>query len=367
VQRIIGHLDLDAFFASVEERDHEWLRGKPIVVGADPLDGNGRGVVSTANYAARAYGIHSAMPISTAWQFAEAARTQGKPAVEFVGTDHNRYAEVSEAVMSILRDHVPLIEQASIDEAYFDASFTGAMRTAAAIVQRIKDEISARERLSCSVGIGPNKLIAKIASDIKKPDGLTIVPLRRVREFLDPLPIRILPGVGPKTEVLFLQRGIATVADLQKFSRAELTERMGKWGADLYDKARGIDPNPVSDEYDIKSVGEQQTFPVDSKDPNFIMERLEAMCENIIQRLSHHEFSGFRTVAVTIRFANFETASRSRTFATPASSKNILLFEAMRLLMPFFDKRENPHERPIRLIGVRVEKLINAYRALVSR
>lgn len=356
-RRIIGHLDLDAFFASVEERDHEWLRGKPVVVGADPLNGKGRGVVSTANYAARAYGIHSAMPISTAWQLAEAGRIQGKQAVEFVGVDHGRYAEVSDAIMSIIRDHVSLVEQASIDEAYFDLSFAGALRTATAIAERIKEDVRARERLTSSVGIGPNKLIAKIASAIKKPDGLTVVSARRATEFLDPLPIRMIPGVGPKTEVLFVQRGIATVADLKKFSRAELVERLGKWGANLYDKARGIDQNPVSDAQDIKSVGEQQTFPVDSKNPNFIMERLEIMCDNITKRIAYHNFTGFRTVAVTIRFANFETTSRSRTFTTPAHSKNSLLFEAMRLLMPFFDKRENPHERPIRLVGVRVEKL----------
>ena len=355
--RIIGHLDMDAFFAAVEERDHEWLRGKPIVVGADPLEGMGRGVVSTANYLAREYGIHSAMPISKAWRLSEIAKTAGKPEAIFVGVNGKAYHETSERIMSIVRNHVDFMEQVSVDEAYMDLSFTQKFSAAQTIAENIQQEIFAAEQLTCSVGIGPNKLIAKIASDYRKPHGFTVVTKKEAEKFMAPMPIRNIPGIGPKTEQFFFQKGIHSVADLKKFTKEELEERIGKWGLDLYDKARGRDDSPVTEEHEIKSIGEQETFPKDTHDPQIIMPHLQRMCRDVLERLKKSDFQAFRTVVVTVRFENFETKTRSRTLARPESSKNALVFEAMRLLMPFLDSRENMNHRRIRLIGVRVEKL----------
>jgi DNA polymerase IV (DinB-like DNA polymerase) len=198
--RLIGHLDMDAFFAAIEERDEPKLKGRPLVVGADPAGGQGRGVVSTANYPARQYGIHSAMPISRAWKLSEAARRRGLPPAAFVRVSHRKYSEVSRRLMEILRRHAPLVEEASVDEAYFDLSFAGSVDAAVTICRKIKEEIQAREQLTGSIGLGPNKLVAKIASDFRKPDGLTVVTAEQAEDFLAPLPVRKIPGIGPNSE-----------------------------------------------------------------------------------------------------------------------------------------------------------------------
>jgi len=355
--RIIAHLDMDAFFAAVEERDKPFLRGKPIVVGADPKDGGGRGVVSTANYRAREYGIHSGLPISVAWRFSEAAEKAGKPPVFFVSVDFTNYDSVSGRIFEILRKYAAHIEPASIDEAYLDLSFAGSYAKAKDIVLRIKNEIKEKERLTASVGIGPNKLIAKIASDFQKPDGLTIIKEKDKEKFLEPLSIRKIPGIGPKTEILFNQRGAKKVSDLKKFSVQDLHNLLGKWGDELYDKIRGKNSSPIGERYKAKSVGEQETFEKDTLESALILQRMKMICENIIKRLKAESFKSFRTIAVTVRFADFETKTRSRTLKTPASTAEALYPETIKLLLPFFDKRENPKHKLIRLIGARVEKL----------
>lgn len=357
MKRIIGHLDMDAFFAAIEERDKPRIKGKPIVVGADPAGGRGRGVVSTANYKAREYGIHSAMPISTAWRLAEEARRRGEPPTVFMDGNFARYGEVSNRIMAIIRAHVPLLEEASVDEAYLDLSFTNSYGAAEKLCEKIKREIKDKEKLTSSIGIGPNKLIAKIASDFKKPDGLTVVIETEAEKFLEPMPIRKIPGIGPKTEAMFLKRSVKFIRDLKRFSEAELRGMLGKWGLALYRKARGLSDSPVVEEYEVKSIGEQETFPKDTKDPNFIAKRLKALSEAVIQRFEKSDFKTFRTVTVIVRFHDFETKSRSHTLRESASDMKTLEFEAMRLLVPFFDRRENPRQKPIRLIGVRVEKL----------
>ncbi|MGA9754583.1 MAG: DNA polymerase IV [Desulfobaccales bacterium] len=355
--RIIGHLDMDAFFAAIEARDHPELQGRPLVVGADPGGGQGRGVVSTANYAARIYGIHSAMPISRAWQLAEAARRRGRPATVFIRVNHRRYAEVSERIMAILHRYAPVVEEASIDEAYFDLSFTGSYEQAAELARRIKAAILAQERLTASIGIGPNKLVAKIASDFQKPDGLTVVTEAEAEAFLAPMAVRKIPGIGPKTEQSLARLGIRTVKDLKRLTPEELHGRFGKWGPELYERLRGRHDSPLVTEWEPKSVGEQETFAQDTRDLEFIFTRLWAMCREVHQRLLAEGFHTFRTVVVTVRFADFATSSRSHTLAEPAASLRTLTFHAMKLLMPFLDRRENPRHKLLRLIGVRVEKL----------
>lgn len=355
--RIVAHIDMDAFFAAIEERDTPRFRGLPIVVGSDPREGQGRGVVSTANYKAREYGIHSAMPISKAWRLSEAARSGGTPAAVFLSVDMKKYVEVSGRIMATLRRLAPLVEEAGIDEAFLELSSTGSWEKAELLCRDIKNEIVALERLTASVGLGPNKLIAKIASDRHKPDGLTIVREEEAEAFLTPLSIRKIPGIGPKTELAFAREGVRLIRDLQRFSRHELQERLGRRGLEVYDKARGLDESPVEVDYKIKSISEQETFGEDTLDAGFIGERLKDMGASLMQRLTADGFASFRTVAVTVRFSDFETCSRARTLEQPSNSCSALEFEALRLLMPFLDARENPERKLIRLIGVRLEKL----------
>lgn len=371
--QIIGHLDMDAFFAAVEERERPHLRGKPIVVGADPKNGQGRGVVSTANYTAREYGIRSAMPISQAWRLSEYARRKGKPAAVFLEPDFHKYTRASNEIVAIARKHVPLVQQASIDEMYLDLSpdalvrvpialgrrdFIDPYEQAEKIAKKIKEEIREKERLTCSIGISPNKLISKIASDMKKPDGLTIVRLESAEKFLEPLGIRKIQGIGPKTEEFLLKKGVRIVADLKKFSKKELEEMLGKWGLDLYEKVRGHDDSPVIEERETKSIGSQETFEKDTLDSNFIISRLKVLAGEVIRNFKKEEgFKNFRRAVITVRFADFETKTRSRTLKEPADSLETLQFEALNLLMPFFDKRENPKGKKLRLIGVRIEEL----------
>lgn len=404
---------MDAFFAAVEERDNPAIAGLPIVVGADPDGGYGRGVVSTANYKAREYGIHSALPISRAWRLSEEAKKQGKPAAIFLRGSFEKYEKVSERIMDIIQQILKQarppkfpegnFERASVDEAYFDLTvhdlenrdskeitprtpltlrgekekesgsrggvmdWVSAEKTASAI----KKEIFEKEKLTSSIGIGPNKLIAKIASDFKKPDGLTIVREEDAGKFLEPMGVRKIPGIGPKTQELLATRKVFLISDIKNLSGEELAELVGKkWGEALYDKARGIDDSPLVTEREAKTIGEQETFQKDTLEINFLMESLERLCKNIFERFENESFSArgagssqalgwksFRTIAVTVRFADFETKTRAHTIKSPASDQKILGQEALKLFMPFLDSRENPHYKSVRLLGVRIEKL----------
>ena len=357
IMRLIGHLDMDAFFAAIEERDSPELKGRPLVVGADPAGGQGRGVVSTANYPARQYGIHSAMPISRAWKLSQAARRRGLPPAVFVRVNYRKYSETSRRIMEILRHHAPRVEEASVDEAYFDLGFAGSVDAAVAICRKIKEEIQAREQLTGSIGLGPNKLLAKIASDFRKPDGLTVVTAEQAEDFLAPLPVRKIPGIGPQSEKFLAGLGIKSVRDLKRFSPLELKEMFGKWGPELYERIRGRHESPLVLDWEPKSVGEQETFARDNLDLPFIFTRLWLMCREVFQRMQAEGFHSYRTVVVTVRFADFATHSRSHTLPHPSESPRTLRFEAMKLLMPFLDHRANPKRKMIRLIGVRVEKL----------
>ena len=382
--RIVIHVDMDAFFAACEERYNPQFRGKPVVIGADPKGGKGRGVVSTANYAARKYGIHSAMPISTAWRLADDARRRGEPAAVFLQGNHALYREVSERIMVILREGADAppnfpdeklrragFEEASIDEAYLEWKFqntnsksqTDWWREAEERAKALKKEILQKEGLTCSIGIGPNKLVAKIASDFKKPDGLTLVRPEDVQNFLDPLPIRRIPGIGPKTEAFLHGKGLRTIRELRSVERARLVEWFGKWGEDLHQKAHGISESPVSDEWEPKSIGEQETFEQDTLQPAFILERLRELAGAVFQRFQADHFMSFRTVVITVRFADFTTLTRSHTLPKPRATLEALNGEALRLILPFLDKRGNPKRKKIRLVGVRVEKLNRAARS----
>jgi DNA polymerase IV (DinB-like DNA polymerase) len=363
LMRMIVHVDMDAFYAAVEERRNPALRDLPVVVGADPKEGKGRGVVMTANYRARQFGIHSALPISRAWRFAETARRRGEPATVFIQPNMPLYREVSGRLMQILRRHADAFEEASIDEAYLDVSSAENFPAARQRMTQLKDEIRDREGLGCSVGIAPNKLIAKIASGRQKPDGLTVVQPEEVADFLGPLPLRVIPGIGPKSEYFLHGKNLRIVEDLRQVSEAGLVEWFGKWGQRLFEKVRGIDASEVSNEWTRKSLGEQETFDEDTLDRRLVGERLDRMAERIVGKLKANGFKGFRTVTVTVRFADFQTANRSRTLKDglrvddEKQALRRLQEEALALLVPFFDARENPRGKPFRLVGLRVEKL----------
>ena len=269
--RIVAHVDMDAFYAAVEAQRDPGLRGRPLVVGADPKEGHGRGVVTAASYEARRYGIRSALPISRAWRLAEAARRRGEPETVFVRDDHALYREVSSRIMAILVAAGDAFQKTSVDEAYLELSSLGSFDAAVELARRLKAEVVSQEGLTASVGIGPNKLVAKIASDFQKPDGLTVVRPEEVQAFLDPLRIRVIPGIGPKTESFLHERHIRTVADLRALELAQLAEWLGRSGEELFAKARGLSESAVSNERERKSVGEQETFEVDTLDATFVL------------------------------------------------------------------------------------------------
>jgi DNA polymerase IV (DinB-like DNA polymerase) len=359
--RIIVHVDMDAFYAAVEEQLDPALRDLPVVVGADPKEGKGRGVVMTANYKARKIGIGSALPISRAWRLAETVRRRGAPATVFIQPNMPVYREVSGRIMEILQRYSDLFEEASIDEAYLDVSSLESFAAARERMMRLKSEIREREGLSCSIGIAPNKLIAKIASGRQKPDGLTVIEPEHSGDFLSPLPIRVIPGVGPKSEHFLHEKNIRTVEELRQVPEAALVEWFGKWGQRLFQNVRGVDDSEVSNEWTRKSLGEQETFAEDTRNQSIVTERLDRIAEQIIEKLKAKEFKGFRTVTVTVRFGDFQTSNRSRSLKDgiriDEDGLRRLRETAWSLILPFFDARENPRGKAFRLIGLRVEKL----------
>jgi DNA polymerase IV (DinB-like DNA polymerase) len=355
--RIIAHIDMDAFFAAVEERDKEWLGGLPIVIGSDPQDGKGRGVVSTANYKAREYGIRSAVPISTAWRLSEEARKKGKPGAVFITPNMDKYAHVSARIMTILRRYADHIEEASIDEAYIDLSPLGSFKKAATVAKKIQEEIFKKESLTASVGIGPNKLVAKIASDFKKPNGLTVVPEEDVDSFMMQIGLRKIPGIGPKMAESLREQGIMTTADLHALEPIDLELLFGKHGLDLYEKVRGIDDAPIVEEWIAQSIGEQETLQFDTLAGAVILDLFKKLASQVFARFTNSEFRTFKTVGITVRFEGFETKTRAKTLAESTNDRTVLEFETLKLLLPFLDARENPKRKPIRLIGVKIEKL----------
>ncbi len=355
--KIIAHIDMDAFFASIEERDNPHFQGKLLVVGADPKNGKGRGVVSTANYLARKFGIHSAMPISRAWKLAKEAQKQDQTECIFIQPDIEKYKKVSQNIEKILRNYTKKIEKASIDEFYLDLSFVKNYKEAQKLCKKIKKEIKQKEKLACSIGIGPNKLIAKIASQLEKPDGLKVVQPKEVSKILNPLPVRILPGVGPKTEEVLAKLKVKTIQDLKKLPKGQLKKLFGKPGEELYKKARGIDITPIVEKREIKSIGAQTTFLKDTLGPKIIFEEFQRLVDKTFYKFKEEGFTTFKTIVITVRFFDFETKSFEKTFEKPFSSKKALLTQGINMLLPFLDKRKNPKKKLIRLIGVRIKNL----------
>jgi DNA polymerase-4 len=336
--RSILHVDLDAFFAAVEQRDRPELRGRPVVVGLGD-----RGVVSAASYEARRFGIHSAMPIRRARLLC--------PDAVFVPVDGRRYATVSAAVMAILRRFTPLVEPISIDEAFLDVGGSRALfGDGPTIARRIKDAIRDEQELTASVGVATTKLVAKIASDLRKPDGLVVVRPGEEASFLAPLPISRLWGVGPQTAAALADFGVATIGDLAMVPVDGLVRRFGRHGATLHDRALGIDTDPVVDEHAAKSIGHEHTLDEDTSDPEVIEGTLLAMADGVAGRLRAAGVRG-ATVTVKIRDSTFRTVTRQRTFDHPTDLTEPIWRAAVELARPEVAGRR------IRLLGVTMSGL----------
>lgn len=338
--RMILHVDLDAFFAAVEQRDHPELRGRPVIVGGGPTD---RGVVSAASYEARAYGVHSAMPLRTAAALC--------PNAVFLPVRGAVYAAVSSEVMAILCRFTPLVEPISIDEAFLDVTASQALfGSGEAIARRVKAAIRAETELTASVGVATSKLVAKIASDLGKPDGLVVVPPGEEAAFLAPLPVERLWGVGPRTAAALHADGVRTIGELAALSDDVLVRRFGRHGALLRRRALGIDPEPVVARRAPKSIGHEHTFDVDTADPERIEATLLALADGVAGRLRASGLQA-RTVAVKIRDAGFQTISRQTRLVEPTDLAEPIWRAALDLV-----RRELRGQR-IRLLGISAEQL----------
>jgi DNA polymerase-4 len=338
MSRLVMHVDLDAFFAAVEQRDHPQWRGLPLVVGAAP---GGRGVVATCSYEARRYGVRSAMPIS------EACRRL-PPRTVYVRPRMERYAQVSHRIMAVLETVSPLVERVSIDEAYLDV--TGLERLVGppeAVGRQTKERIREAVGLTASVGIGPNRLIAKLASDAEKPDGLTVVTAEAVRDFLDPMPLSVLRGVGVKTAPRLERLGLKTVGDVRRLSIEELRRHLGaRAGAHVHQQARGIADDRVHPAGERKSISKETTFAEDVTDPAVLKDALLRAAQEV-GYLARHEHRRGLVVTLKIRFRPFETRTRSRTLAAPSASDAEIFRAAWGLF-----RAEAWEGRPVRLIGL---------------
>lgn len=350
---------MDAFFASVEERDKPYLKGYPVIVGADPKEGTGRGVVSTANYKARELGIGSALPIQKAWKLCEVHRAKGGKRCVFVTSGFSKYGVASKEVFSVVNALVAVVSQVSVDEAYLEFSQEGTFEKAKEKAQIIKRQVKKKTGLTCSIGIGPNKMIAKIASDYEKPNGLTVITPEEVEDFLRPLSIRAIPGIGVKAQEKLNRLGIQTIADAQEYPWEFFESSFGKHGFSMWERFRGIDSRPVTNEESVrKSIGKHHTFNIDTVRRKEVQDVLKEQCADVYKELKHKKYTEFKTVVLTVRFSDFKTTTRSLTRAEPMTTLRDLELKATKLMLPFFDRSENPEGKAIRLVGIRVEKLV---------
>lgn len=346
--RAILHLDLDAFFVAVERLDNPALNGQPVIVGGRP---EARGVVSSASYESRAFGVHSAMPTAQALRLC--------PEVILVSGHRGRYVELSRRVMAILGDYTPLLEPISIDEAFLDVSGTeahyGPPGTLAAAIQ---DRIDRELRLSASLGAASNKLVAKIASDHRKPHGITVVPSGEEAAFLAPLAIRRLWGVGEVTGRELTRLGIRSIGDLAQIPLEELKARFGAHGAGLWRAAHGLDESPVTPEHEAKSLSREETYNEDISNPSILRRELLRLSDAVASRLRRHNFQA-RTITLKLRYQDFTTLTRQATLREPTDAGPTIYAQALALFEAAWDRR-----LPVRLLGVSAAGLSQPARQL---
>lgn len=344
MQRWILHIDMDAFFAAIEQLDNPDWRAKPLVVGADPLQGKGRGVVSTCSYEARKYGIKSAMPISKAYRLC--------PHAIYVRPRGGRYSAVSAKIMAILNEFSPDVEPLSIDEAFLDISSSFKLyKTPENTAHCLKKRIFSDTGLTASVGIAPNKFAAKIASDLKKPDGLVVVPSGGVKQFLAGLEISRLWGIGPKTEPKLRQQGIYTIGDLADLPIERLKRLFGNNYLHFWKLANGIDERNVESLNPAKSMSHETTFSTDCSDETVLQKTLLMLCDQLSRDVRIKHYCG-RTITLKIRLSDFSTFSRSKTLSCYTNDTS-MLFQCVQELYSQFDRKS----MAVRLLGVALSNL----------
>ena len=342
--RSIIHLDMDAFYASVEQLDHPAYRGKPVVVGADPKGGAGRGVVAACSYEARRFGIRSAMPISHAYRLC--------PGAVFVRPRIHRYSEMSDRIFAILREYTDLMEPLSIDEAFMDVTASQRLFGPAEIIARtLKARIRSELGLVASIGLAPNKFLAKVGSDLGKPDGCVTVAPGQERAFLDLLPISRLWGVGPKTEMRLQQMGFRTIGQIARSRVEDLESVLGQGGRDIWEMANGEDDRLVEPEQEAKSIGTEHTFSEDTEDSAAIRRTLLELSDKVGSRLRQE---GVLAGGVTLKFRDhrFHTVTRAAILDPPTDVGDDLFREAWRLLQRIEWKGSR-----VRLLGVTASRL----------
>jgi len=353
MERKILHLDLDAFFCSVEELLDPSLKGKPFAVGGNP---QGRGVVSSCSYTARKFGVHSAMPMARALSLC--------PELIVIHHRHGLYGEYSNKVMDILRSYTPLFQQVSIDEAFLDVS--DLPKPAGVIAREIQERVDREVHLPCSLGVATNKLVAKVANDFGKsqvksgqaPRQITIVPLGEEAAFLAPLEVQALWGIGPKTSQKLHGQGIHTIGHLAALSIAELEAYFGNNALEMHARALGIDPSPVHSEREVKSVSNEVTFTKDTTDSEVLRQTLHALADKVGYRLRQAGFAG-SVVQIKLRYSNFETLTRQTALPQPTNLDDEIYAAAEKL----FEANIIP-TRAVRLIGIGVSRLNPPYRQL---
>jgi len=344
-ERKIVHVDMDAFYASVEVLDDPSLRGKPVIVGGTPEE---RGVVAASSYEARRHGIHSAMSAARARRLC--------PDGVFLRPRFERYAELSRQVFDILEDYTPLVEKVSIDEGFLDltgctGTFDGAVETGRRIKRRIRDEV----RLTASVGVAPNKFLAKTASELEKPDGFVVIIAEDAQATLAGLPVRSLWGVGPVTEKTLSEMGVYKVADILDCPRGTLEKRLGSFAERLLELARGIDESPVEVGAEAKSVSSETTFHTDIADADELRHNLDALAERVARELREKDLRA-RTVSIKARYPDFKTVTRAVTLGEATASTQAIRDAARELLADRLGRRG----RPLRLLGVKASNLSTA-------
>ncbi|OUR64608.1 DNA polymerase IV [Methylophaga sp. 42_25_T18] len=334
-QRKIIHVDMDAFFASVEQRDQPEYKGKPLIVGGQP---NSRGVVAACSYEARQFGIHSAMPCSQAYRLC--------PQAIFVPPRFEAYKEVSGQIREVFWRYASEVEPLSLDEAYLDVTFTAEYDGSATLIAKaIKREIFEVTKLIASAGISYNKFLAKVASDMDKPDGLYVIKPEQGQAFVSKLPIGKFHGIGPATEAKMNKLGIETGRDLRLLTQDELTEKFGKSGQYYYNIVRGIDHRPVRSQRIRKSLGKETTFAEDVLSVELLLEKCHALAEHVLASLATQKLEAY-TLTLKVKYANFKQVTRAHT------ADEVLDFESIKGLLPVLMDKTDAGKQAVRLVGL---------------
>ncbi len=342
--RLILLIDMDYFFVACEELRHPEIKGKPVIVGFDPKEGRGRGVVSTCNYEARKFGIHSAMPISIAYRI--------KPDAIFLPIDYAYYEKVSKSVVELAKRYSQKCEQVSIDEVFLDVSekikdYDGASEYAKEIKRAISDEL----HLPCSIGVSVNKLLAKMACEAAKPNGIKLVKQEGAKAFLRDIPIGKLYGVGQKTEERLKAMGYKTIGDVADSNSSRLSQVFKNFGNEIYNSANGIDDSEIIENWEVKSIGRERTFEEDTAEKTQIEEKIKEVSKEVFEELKAQNFY-FKTVTVKIRYSDFTEHLKSKSLLHPSNDLQTIIDTAIKLF-----EQSAEEGRKVRKIGVRTSTL----------